>query len=446
MKKIFVLGAAIRKFCGIDDWDEDWHKDVSQELDELDKDKLSGDNWIDIVSDGKKIRLRLLDPDNALLGTGAFASAILVDYNGRECVLKIINNYIDFEGNISDKSILVYEKLLSLKNNLPKGWDRYIPEIYFMGRNCKILAPENVIKLKSLRDAKKIFQNKTFDVIIMEKLNPLSKVPGLTESMDGYTKNSPDIGIITLDMINEHFNQIKEIIEDISNKSPKNIIIKFDDSEKNTSKINVGKIIFDAYIDYDIDANEFLKEHIDSKNPDLRIMEDKTSWFEERIWLNFDFKSINPDDDTINKEVNLKISLGDFLVNESAKRGIYLGKILRELEVPESLFTYVSLRILDKIEPMLETFDSFVSYYIKRNMYIRISENIKEKTRIPVYIPKYKLNDDRYINREFGELFEFLKYLYLKYGIEYDDLHHGNIMLDKNGNYKLSDVGLFYLR
>jgi hypothetical protein len=217
----------------------------------------------------------------------------LVDYNGRECVLKIINNYIDFDGNISDKSILVYEKLLGFKNNLPKGWDRYIPEIYFMGRNCKILAPENVIKLKSLRDAKKIFQNKTFDVIIMEKLNPLSKVPGLTESMDGYAKNSPDIGIITLDMINEHFNQIKEIIEDISNKSPKNIIIKFDDSEKNTSKVNVGKIIFDAYIDYDIDANEFLKEHIDSKNPDLRIMEDKTSWFEERIWLNFDFKSFD---------------------------------------------------------------------------------------------------------------------------------------------------------
>lgn len=32
MKKIFVLGAAIRKFCGIDDWDEDWHEDIIKEL------------------------------------------------------------------------------------------------------------------------------------------------------------------------------------------------------------------------------------------------------------------------------------------------------------------------------------------------------------------------------------------------------------------------------
>ena len=47
------------------------------------------------------------------------------------------------------------------------------------------------------------------------------------------------------------------------------------------------------------------------------------------------------------------------------------------------------------------------------------------------------------INIEFEEFYEFLKYIRNKYDISWRDLHSSNIMIGSDGNYKLSDVGLF---
>jgi hypothetical protein len=438
MKKIFVLGAAIRKFCGIDDWDEDWHKDVSEELDELDKDELSGDNWIDVIFDNNRIRLRVLSigDSSPLLGVGAFASAILVDYNGRECVLKIIDN-LD-----SDKSIKVYEKLLGFKNNLPNGWDRYIPEIYFMKESCKLSVSQNA--LKSFGMLKNLFEKPSLDIIIMEKLSPISTIPGLSESMLGRKIDNPDIDMIAFDIIKEDFDRIIKNIDEFNSENVDDIVIEYDNSE-NPLKVTYQKIILNRSIVYDINFAEFLKQHLDSGNHDTDIFENKKSWLKDRIWLKLNFKNIYSEDNKIIGTATLKIKIGDLGEHSSRENLIDFSNVFREMNVPTLWWKYASLRIMKNIQTTLYAIDSLFYFYINKKMNTYILEMIKAKTRLPLNFPKNIGKDEGYINKEFGELFEFLKYLYLKHGIEYEDLHHGNIMLDKDGNYKLSDVGLFNL-
>jgi hypothetical protein len=311
-----------------------------------------------------------------------------------------------------------------------------------MKESCKLSVSQNA--LKSFGMLKNLFEKPSLDIIIMEKLSPISTIPGLSESMLGRKIDNPDIDMIAFDIIKEDFDRIIKNIDEFNSENVDDIVIEYANSE-NPSKVIYQKIILNRSIFYDINSTEFLKQHLDSGNHDTDIFENKKSWLKDRIWLKLNFKNIYSEDNKIIGTATLKIKIGDLWENSSRENLIDFSNVFREMNVPTLWWKYASLRIIKNIQTTLYAIDSLFYFYINKKMNTYILEMIKAKTRLPLNFPKNIGKDEGYINKEFGELFEFLKYLYLKHGIEYEDLHHGNIMLDKDGNYKLSDVGLFNL-
>lgn len=469
IKKINILKKAIKTIFANNkdldenlEWDEDWHEDVIKEL-SMERDGLLDQaDYVDIYDDENKLmRLKLIDVGDDLYfaGSGAYSKVLFVDYNGKESVLKIISG--------DDNTIDVYGELLSIQNELPNDWSKYIPKIYFMRKNINFkfdVSPDFYGKERDLNfineymDEGYIDDNIShydyetgekisdkFDIVIMERLKSLSTVENLIKSF-GSIENL-ELGSI-------------DIISDVvKNYSIKNIDYLSDDKKFYNKNLFVK--IYSKLILPD-NLNEFVKTHVDKKINDRKYLKNCFIWIFENIKL------------------NIEISFENIAENKSAEiiKTIYAENLIdliwddnSTLDLPISIIKiavnpdYVS-NIKNLLISKINTNANPV--IIENNIVENIIEIIKQKQSIifkfldsicdsyellfqnsnktfPIDSDNYYLEkiDKSDLNIEVQNFYEFLVFLMEKYKIQWYDLHTKNIMIGSDMEYKLSDVGLF---
>lgn len=467
MKKIFVLGAAIRKFCGIDDWDEDWHEDVTKELSMGRDGLLDQADYVDIYDDENKLmRLKLIDVGDDLYfaGSGAYSKVLFVDYNGKEAVLKIISSG-------DDNTIDVYSELLSIQNELPNDWAKYIPKIYFMRKNVTFkfdVSPDFYGKERDLNFINEYMDEgyidgdishynyetgekigDKFDIVIMERLKSLSTVENLIKSFGSQE-------ILELGSIDIIYEKISDVVK---NYSIKNIDYLSDD--KGFYGKNLFVKIYSKLILPD-NLNEFVKTHIDKKINDRQFLKNCFIWIFKNIKLNIEisFENIaeNKSAEIIktiyaenlidliwdnNSTLDLPISIIKRAVNPdyvSNIKNLLISKIntnenpvIIENNIVENIIEIIKQKQSIIFKFLNSIYDSYESLFLNRNKtFPRDSDNY--------YSEKIDKSD---LNIEVQNFYEFLVFLMKKYKIQWYDLHTQNIMIGSDMEYKLSDVGLF---
>jgi hypothetical protein len=465
-KKISVLKKALRLIYAsnlneIDpdlDWDEPWHKDVLTELNQKQqKENIENKNIIKIYDgDIPLLELNLIhkQDESPFLGSGAFTSVYNVDYNGKECALKIISKNSSDIGT-GDISIDVYEKLLYIKDSLPNNWQKYIPEIYFMKDNVTVYV--NEIKM-----------SKNISIIIMEKLKHLSTVDGLKSSFDGAYSNNPKFDKkIYFDIVSNIFNETElSFFNDYELKSVSN---NFKYKEYTVSlKSNFINLV---------NKEEYISNHIKNNIPDNKIVDGIFWWYMDHMKIDVTIELTDNKNQVIKKD-NIELKSSDLIrVKESydGLRNIDLnyirGKKIIEEKLNIKFEQSAALVDIDDIfwnlirkhhklmQNIAESLDYLINIYAKRYMNIKFpmkSDGNKSNTIYDIGEDKEKPYDNtqadgedsvdvrrNIINIEFEEFYEFLKYIRNKYDISWRDLHSSNIMIGSDGNYKLSDVGLF---
>ncbi len=440
------------------EWDEPWHKDVIVELDKkIDDDNNSFNKDLIKIYDNDNnllLKLNILNKagESPFLGEGAFTKVYNVDYNGKECALKIIKQSSTGVGR-GDISIDVYKKLLSIKNNLPNDWGKYIPEIYFMKENVSIHTYNGNL-------------SGGISVIIMEKLKHLSTVKDLTSSFSGSYSNNPNFDkSIYFEVISKFFEDIKK-----SYLNEHNLMNTF------------YKLKYKKYIIYlksiflhSIDEKEYIKYHIKNNISDNMIVTGIFEWILNNIKINVEVKiydnnqpnvllktdniELNPStllkiNDSINgfKNIDVKYIRAKNIIEEK------IGIKLDNMQDINDIFWNLISKHLQLMKNILNSVDYFLNVDSKKYINIKfpikadedefdtynVENNINRKDTEEYEAMEY--NQDKkepIINIEFQEFYEFLKYINDHYNISWRDLHSSNIMIGTDGNYKLSDVGLF---
>ena len=472
IKKINILKKAIKTIFANDkdldenlEWDEDWHKDVIKELLMGRDGLLDQADYVDIYDDENKLmRLKLIDVGDDLYfaGSGAYSKVLFVDYNGKEAVLKIISG--------DDNTIDVYGELLSIQNELPNDWSKYIPKIYFMRKNINFkfdVSPDFYGKERDLNFINEYMDegyidgdishydyetgekiSDKFDIVIMERLKSLSTVENLIKSF----KSQENLELGSIDIIYEKISDV------VKNYSIKNIDYLSDDKKfynKNLFVKIYSKLILPNNL------NEFVKTHVDKKINDKKFLKNCFIWIFKNIKLNIEisFKNITENnsaeiiktiyaEDLIdliwddNSTIDLPVSIIRKTINPdyvSNIKNLLISKINTNAN-PVTFENNMGNNIIEIIKQkqsiifkfLDSIYDSYELLFLNSNKTFPIDDNY--------YSEKIDKSD---LNIEVQNFYEFLVFLMEKYKIQWYDLHTQNIMIGSDGEYKLSDVGLF---
>jgi hypothetical protein len=253
--------------------------------------------------------------------------------------------------------------------------------------------------------------------------------------------------------------KIQKISDAVKNYSIKNIDYLSDDKKFYNKNLFVK--IYSKLILPD-NLNEFVKTHVDKKINDKKFLKNCFIWIFKNIKLNIEisFKNIAENKSAEIIKTIYAEDLIDLIWDDNSAIGLPLS-IVRKTINPD----YVS-NIKNLLISKINTDANPVTF--ENNMGNNIIEIIKQKQIIifkflnSIYDSSESLflnsnktfprDSDNYysekidksdLNIEVQNFYEFLVFLMKKYKIQWYDLHTQNIMIGSDGEYKLSDVGLF---